>query len=233
MAAQLLLILGVDGAGKNHVANVGAAALAAAGHRVVTRSGYLSARDRPVTSSEDKGRLRLTEERLFLFAFPLLRPVIPFVVDALLRADLRRWNRRPAASGRTVVVSHTPIRVLAFTLGHRRADQPLQVPRRVGRTLHRVARDTGLRAVVLDVSPSVRAQRLSERAMRGRLDRFDRYLANPANAALAERIEATLVELAERYLDASVLYNDDLDDDAIAEGLGVGRVRMLPTAPVT
>lgn len=56
MAAQLLLILGVDGAGKNHVANVGAAALAAAGHRVVTRSGYLSARDRPVTSSEDKGR---------------------------------------------------------------------------------------------------------------------------------------------------------------------------------
>lgn len=223
----MLLILGVDGSGKNHVANVAVDALGEAGMPVGVRPGYLSARPTSARTSEGKRRLRLLEERLFLAAFPVLRPIVPLVAAALVQADVLRWQRRSAPRGRgapAVVVSHTPVRVLAFALGHRGVDQPLRVPGPAAAALRRLASVPGLRPVVLDVSPEVRARRLAERAMRGRLDHFDRYLADPTHAELAERIEATMVELAERHLGATVVVNDDLDLGAIAEALGLDRL---------
>ncbi len=216
----VLLILGVDASGKDHVANVAVGALTAGGVPTVRRPGWLCARAVARRSSEDKGGARLAQERLFVATFPLLRPLVIPLCGALLSADVRRFRRSRGADGKTtVVVSHTPIRVLAFALGHRGDDEPLRVGRRTERALRELAGTDGLRVVVLDISAEVRAARLADRAMRGRLDHLDRYLANPAHTALAERIEATLVELAVRYLDATVVHNDGLDDDAIAAAL--------------
>lgn len=215
---QLLFILGVDGAGKNHVANVVVQREQERGATVTKRSGYLTARDRDVVTSEAKGRGRLLEERLFLAGFPVLRWFVPTVVDALIRLDLRRWRRLPGPDGAplTVVISYTPLRVLAFTLGHRPAGAPWRVPPRLDRTLRRLG-DIGLRAVVLDVSPEVRNERVRERAGRGRIDAFDRYMTAPGSLARSERIEATLVELACTYLGARHIVNDDLSDDDIID----------------
>lgn len=116
----------------------------------------------------------------------------------------------------TMVISYTPLRVLAFTLGHRPAHAPWRVSPGLDRTLRRLAA-VGARAVVLDVSPEVRQERVQERARRGRIDAFDRYMTAPGNLARSERIEATLVELARTYLGAQHIVNDDLTDDDIID----------------
>jgi len=80
---------------------------------------------------------------------------------------------------------------------------------------------------VLDVSPDVRAARIAARAEAGRQDHLDRYMTRPGNEEVAERIEATTVALAQRYLGAVRIVNDDLDDEQIA--MLVGDVLWGPT----
>lgn len=214
---ELIVVLGVDGAGKNHVANVIVDAMVAAGEACALRAGYLSARDGAARSSEDKGRLRLWEERLFLATFPITRHLLPTLADLLIRADLRRLRARVAGPGSTVVASWTPLRVLAFAAGHRRAAQDIRLPRRLQRSLAQLRDEVSPRVVVLDVSPEVRERRLLSRAERGRLDHFDRYMTAPGHRDLSERIEAALIELAVTHLGATLIVNDDLDDRAILE----------------
>jgi hypothetical protein len=47
----------------------------------------------------------------------------------------------------------------------------------------------------------------------------------------AERIERSLVELATRYLDAAVIENDDLDDEALERALERALCRAAPPVP--
>jgi hypothetical protein len=114
-----LVILGVDASGKNHIANLAADLLAARGHPAAKRSGWLAAHPREVASSQDEGRVRRLEEWLFVTAYPLHRVLLPRLVDLAVRADLRLANRlgRRVGPG-TILISHTPVRVLAFHVGH-------------------------------------------------------------------------------------------------------------------
>ena len=80
--------------------------------------------------------------------------------------------------------------------------------------------------MVLDVAPATRRRRIADRIQSGTVDPFDRYmLADPDRA---ERIEHCLVELATRYLNATVIENDDLDDAALARELNRALGRPAP-----
>ncbi len=206
-----LVVLGIDASGKNHVANVAAEVLAEAGVTVHKRSAWLSARPRDVLTSEDKSAVRHALEWLFIRAYPLHRRFLPRVVDLAIHADLALARRRQHDPN-AILISHTPLRVLAFHLGH-----GATMPNYLARSLERVGAAVGQRTLVLDISHDVRLRRVAERASRGRRDPVDRYLTLPRNAELSERIEATLAHLAVTYFGATVVHNDDLDDEALAK----------------
>jgi len=83
--------------------------------------------------------------------------------------------------------------------------------------------------VVLDIDPAIRRRRIRRRLESGMADPFDRYMLDDPERA--ERIERSLVELATRYLDATVIENDDLDDDALERALERALRRAAPPAP--
>lgn len=202
------LILGTDLSGKDHVANVLADAAVAAGLPVERRRGMFSSSSDRSRSSEGKGTLALLLERIFLATLPLHYRVLPFLTTLLIEYDLLRYCRPKNA--RLVVVSHTPIRLLAFALGHLFPHaQSVVMPTMATSALRRLQRRTRARVVVLDIDHAVRKRRLTERSSRGADDVFDRYMRSDAERS--ERIEAILVTLACEYLQATVIENNDLD----------------------
>ena len=211
----VLLILGTDAAGKDYVAEFLIRHWQAAGYAVEKRAGRFSAAavdDR--SSSERKGRWGRFQERVFLGLFPLLRPLLLAVARLLLARDRHRF--RPSAVP-LAVVSHTALRLLALALGQRREGWAALARRPdLERTLRAVL-PPSTTVVVLDVAPATRRRRIAARIRSGTVDPFDRYML--ADLDRAERIEHCLVELATRYLNATVIENDDLDDAALARAL--------------
>lgn len=211
----VLLILGTDAAGKDHVAEFLIRRWRAAGHRVEKRTGKLAAPAADArSSSERKGRWGRFQERVFLGLFPLLRPVLLAVARLLLARDRRRF--RPSTLP-LVVVSHTGLRLLALVLGqHREGWAALARSPVLERTL-RAMPPPGTLVVVLDVAPATRHRRITARIQSGTVDPFDRYML--ADLDRAEHIEHCLVELATRYLNAALIENDDLDEEALEREL--------------
>ena len=223
----VLLILGTDAAGKDYVAEFLIRRWRAAGHRVEKRAGGFAAPAADArSSSERKGRWGRFRERAFLGLFPLLRPLLPAVAQRLLARDRRRF--RPSAVP-LVVVSYTALRLLALVLGQRRegADALARHP-----ALERAlcaAPPPATAVAVLDVAPATRRRRIAARIRSGTVDPFDRFmLADPDRA---ERIERCQVELATRYLNATVIENDDLDDAALERELERALGRPAPFLP--
>ena len=219
----VLLILGTDAAGKDYVAEFLIRRWRAAGHHVEKRAGGFAAPAADArSSSERKGRWGRFQERAFLGLFPLLRPLLPAVARLLLARDRRRF--RPSVVP-LVVVSHTALRLLALVLGRQRERRDALGHPALARAL-RAARPPDTTVVVLDVAPATRRRRIAARIQSGTVDPFDRYmLADPDRA---ERIEHCLVELATRYLNATVIENDDLDDAALARELNRALGRPAP-----
>lgn len=223
----VLLILGTDAAGKDYVADFLIRHWRAAGYTVEKRAGRFSASavdDR--SSSERKGRWGRFRERAFLGLFPLLRPLLPAVAWLLLARDRRRFQ--PSAVP-LVVVSHTALRLLALVLGQQREGWAALARRPTLERALRAAPPPGTTVVVLDVAPATRRRRIAARIQSGTVDPFDRYmLADPDRA---ERIERCLVKLATRYLNATVIENDDLDAAALERELAraLGRPAPFPS----
>ena len=116
-----------------------------------------------------------------------------------------------------MVVSHTALRLLALVLGQRRegSGRPRPPPGPGARPAR--GAPPGTAVAVLDVAPATRRRRIAARIRSGTVDPFDCYmLADPDRA---EHIEHCLVELATRYLNATVIENDDLDDAALEREL--------------
>lgn len=212
----VLLILGTDLSGKDHVANVYGDAALAAGVPMERRRGMFSAPADRRRSSEGKGCLALFLERLFLATLPLHCRFLPVLTTMFLHYDL--WRFRPSRQRRLVVVSHTPIRLLAFSLGHlaSRAEEVI-VPPLAAAALARLRQVTAARVVVLDIAPEVRQGRLAERRRRGTEDIFDGYMRR--DALRSERIEAILVTLAVSHLGAVVVENNDLEPQHLLSAL--------------
>lgn len=205
----VLLVLGTDMAGKDQFANVVADAALHAGLLVERRRGGFSAVSNRRRTSEGKGWFRLAGEWLFLRTLPLHLRLLPYLTALMLLADLRRFHLPPDRM--VLVVSHTAIRMLAFALGHLYHDAAaVRLPTLVQRALERVGPTTKTCVLVLDIDHRIRAERMAERARRGTLDWFDRYLGQDPDRL--ERIEAILVWIGERWLHARKVENNNLSD---------------------
>lgn len=218
----LLLILGTDLAGKDHFANVVNDAAEAAGITVERRRGAFSARPARQRTSEHKSLFALWEEWLFLATLPLHCRLLPYVIAWLIRLDLRRFSQPPGKS--VLVVSHTALRLLAFSLGHRfTSPEEIQLPPVTRRALQAIVPATSAVTVALDIDHQVREKRMAERVNRGTVDYFDRYMAS--DLARSERIERFLVWIGQTFLNAVTIVNNDLSDAEL--------LALLPGGPPT
>lgn len=213
---EVLLILGTDLAGKDHFTNVLIDAALLSGRKVERRRGAFSASPDHLRSSEGKGLIKLWIEWFFLFSLPIHCRFIPYLVVFLIHRDLRRFRRPSGCS--VIVVSHTPIRLLAFALGHmhERIDD-IRLPAMVERALQIIVSTTQTRALVLDIDHRIRESRMHERLRRGTVDCFDRYMANDPHRS--ERIERFLVWISETYLGAVRIENNNISDADILASL--------------
>lgn len=206
---RALLILGTDMAGKDHFANVVANAALHAGILVERRRGAFSAAGNRRRTSEGKDWFRLACEWLFLRTLPLHLRLLPHLTALLLLADLRRF--RQPSDRMVLVVSHTAIRLLAFALGHLHENlATIRLPALAQQALRQVGSATGACVVVLDIDHTIRVERMAERARRGTVDWFDRYLGR--DPIRSERIEAILVWIGERWLNATRVENNNCSD---------------------
>ncbi|MEO1365762.1 MAG: hypothetical protein AAFX50_01205 [Acidobacteriota bacterium] len=204
-----VLLLGTDAAGKNHVADVWIRRLAELGQPLLVQEGWLSAPPGEPQGDDEKSWLSKLAEETFLTVFPLLAWALPTILNLLLYRDLRRF---PDDGRRRLVVSHSALRILAFTLGARgRGEKDLPASSR--RALAAFRRRSRAVVLVLDVDHDVRRRRIEARRDRGDDDPFDRFML--ADGERSERIEACLVDLATEDLGAHLIVNDALDDDAL------------------
>jgi len=221
---SVLLILGTDAAGKDYVADFLVRRWQARGHLLEKRAGaFAGAAVDARSSSARKGRWGRFQERVFLTLFPLVRPLTPYLAQKLLARDQQRF--RPADRP-LVVVSHTALRLLAFAYGPIIPPPPLSPA--LGQALHALQATTRATAIVLDIDPAIRQQRIAARVRQGTVDPFDQYMQ--ADVERAERIERYLVTLAIEYLQAGVIENNHLTDDALEMALADALLqRTLPS----
>lgn len=214
---NVLLILGTDAAGKNYIADFIHQSLCDAGIAVEKREGWFSAPATGNVSSEKKSPFALLLEKMFLRIFPATKFFLPLLLTLLIKADLRRFRRQP---GKLLVISHTGLRILAFYLGHIFRDQEaIRLPGHLDRALRAIPHVTGTQTIVLDISDHIRKKRIARRSRDGKIDNFDRYMAD--NEKRSERIEAYLLWLATKYLHAAIIENNDLSDEELAGAINL------------
>jgi hypothetical protein len=208
---DVLLILGMDGSGKNYLANLTSDHISDLGFLVEKRERKLSGKPTDATSSEDKTWSDFLTEKLFLFLFPYCRPIIPFIVYLLLDRDLKSFRKQQ--SKKAIVIGNNALRLLAFYLGHVYQDySKIKLPKYLENKLDLFVNKTEIKTIVLDIDNQIRRERIATRAARGKMDNMDRYMADPKNIDLSERIESYLVWIAVKYLHAIKIDNNNLCD---------------------
>lgn len=209
---DVILLLGTDASGKDHVANILVKMIEEAGGVAEKRQRFFGGRSTRAASSENKGFLDTLQERVFLVLFSRLGFLLPLLLSIITRWDLWRY-RRPAGKN-LVVVGHNGLRALAFHLGHRfTSAADIRLPGYLASTLQRVRKRTGAHVIVLDVEDHVRRKRIAARLAEGAEDTFDRYMNS--DSARGEHIEACLVHLVLDYLDGRLIENNDLSENEL------------------
>lgn len=207
----LVLIIGTDASGKDHVARLVLAHLQEAGVFLEKRRGWLSAPACAADSSEHKGPGRLFAERLFLRIYPLIAWALPPALTLCILADVliyRTLRRRPV-----MVVSHTALRLLAFHMGH---DDAFRMPAHLGKALAKL-RGLGLQTLFVTTERHVRLGRIHDRIRRDKVDHFDLYMADRPHHG--ERVTDALECIAVEHLQARTICNDAHGDEHIAAAL--------------
>jgi hypothetical protein len=208
---RLVLILGTDASGKDHVARLALAHLQGAGVCLEKRRGWLSAPACAADSSEHKSSGRLFAERLFLRIYPLIAWALPTALTLCILADAliyRLARRKPA-----MVVSHTALRLLAFHMGH---EDTFHMPIRLGKALATL-RGQELRTLFVTTERHVRMGRIHDRIQRNKVDNFDLYMFKRPRHG--ERVTDALERIAVEHLRARTIPNDAHGDEHIAAAL--------------
>lgn len=208
---KLVLILGTDASGKDHVARLVLAHLQEAGAFLEKRRGWLSAPACAAETSEHKGPGRLFSERLFLRIHPLIAWALPPALTLCILADVlvyRFLRRKPV-----MVVSHTALRLLAFHMGH---DDAFRMPAHLGKALATL-RGLGLQTLFVTTERHVRLGRIHDRIRRDKVDHFDLYMARRPRHG--ERVTDALERIAVEHLQAWTIRNDAHGDEHIAAAL--------------
>lgn len=217
-------MVGTDAAGKDHVAGIIEQLITKAGGKPERRKRWLNGKVVQGASSAGKHPVELLLEQLFLFLFPFLGWILPLVLTILLRRDIRRFDR---SGKQVIVVGHNCLRGLAFYWGHRyQTPEQIRVSSSLAKALAALCDVRGVHVLVLDVDDDIRQQRIEKRERCGKADNFDRYMAN--NSRYSERIEDMLVWLAQTYLHAQLMRNNDLSTKEIQEQLTAGFLGRTP-----
>lgn len=215
---DVILLLGTDAAGKDHVAVILETMIREAGGEVEKRRRFFAGAITEERSSTDKGLLDSLQERMFLLLLPSLGTLLPFLVNRLLLRDIRRF--KPPAK-KLIVVGHNGLRALAFYLGHsRKLSAKRRLPDYLIGTLHHLQQKTAVHIIVLDVDDHIRKQRIAQRLDSGKADNFDQYMA--ANGSRSERIESALVQLTIQHLGGAMIVNNDLSEDDLRSHIEKG-----------
>lgn len=208
---DVVLILGTDAAGKDHVANILADMIHEVGGEVQKRRGFLSGSPSRTKDSTKKSLWQHAQELVFLSLYARVGPLLPLAVCGVARLDAMRFKE---PERKLIVVGHHGLRALAFYLGdkpERRA--ALALSGCLENAFQAMRERTNLHTIVIDIHHDVRKQRLTARGATGDQDFFDRYMLK--HVGLGERIEASLVNLAQKYLDATLITNNDLSEQEI------------------
>jgi len=224
MNAPKILILGTDAAGKNFVGQLLFKHLLTHDVDCAFRERRLSAADNRGIE-KDKSTPGHLAEWAFVSCYPLLKPLMPTVVDALLRLDLARSKAGDRAE---IIVSHTALRLAAFDLGHQlESVADIRVPASTATLLQRLKQQLAGDVVVLDIAHATRLKRVNARGESS--DPFDRYLA--ARPELSERIEACMVHIACEYLEATLIVNDDLSEKELLTAVAKSSAAFAGISP--
>lgn len=215
---DIVLIIGTDAAGKDHIANIVAKMISEAGGSVEKRKRFLSGKVTREASSTNKSKVDLFLERSFLRLYPYLGKLLPLALDIVLKRDLNHFKY---PGEKLVVVGHNCLRGLAFHWGHRHdGTGQIRMPSGLQATLKKMRSLKGLHVLVLDVDDEVRKKRIEQRAALGEADYFDLYMAE--NSERSERIESVLVWLTQEYLNGQLIENNDLAETDIRSLLQEG-----------
>lgn len=214
---DIVLIVGTDASGKDHLANILTQMITEAGGTWERRKRLLTGKPTQECHNAPKSRLELLLEKLFLLLLPSLGFLLPGGAEKILRHDIQKI-RRQVSRNKVVVVGHNCLRGLAFYWGHHCGSRHISPS--LAQTLQRMRTIPGLFTIVLNVDDALRKIRIAKRAKRGLADHFDEYLMR--NGALSVRIEETLVWLTRTYLGAMVIRNDDLPEEELRALLAQG-----------
>jgi len=209
---DVILLIGTDASGKDHIAGVLEKMIEEGGGCVEKRKRSFSGPVTQETSSANKGLADRIQESLFLTLYPLCGRALPWLFCAWTRLDLMMF--RPPHK-KLIVVGHNGLRAMAFHWA-RHASKTGGLPpvsSSAYRSFARLRQQTGAHAIVLDVDHAVRHKRIQERVAKDVADRFDLHMLE--NPSFSEHVEASLVKGAQGLLNAELIINNDLKEDAI------------------
>ncbi len=208
---DVILLLGTDASGKDHVANVLERFIRKRGGDVEKRKRYFSGRPTDEASSIHKSFFDHLQERVFLALYPRMGALLPLLMNAMIRWDVARFS---APDKKLIVVGHNALRAMAFHWGHSESSAAaFHIPTYLREAFHKANEKTGAHAIVLDVDHAVRHARIASRVRRRVADSFDRYMMQ--DPARSERIEACLVSAARELLNAQTMINNELLEEEI------------------
>lgn len=207
---DVVLLLGTDASGKDHVANILEAVILEKGGSIEKRKRFFSGRRTKERHSQTKGWADRAQESVFLRLYPVLGFLLPFLMACLVLADALLYG---PAERKLLVVGYNPLRALAFYWAGKGGPKDKTLPLFLCWAFGVLLKKTGATVVVLDVDPQVRRRRLNSRLQHGLADRFDLYMLEDEQRS--ERIEACLIHGAEKLCGARLLRNNDLDENAI------------------
>ncbi|WP_028586080.1 P-loop NTPase family protein [Desulfogranum mediterraneum] len=218
---ELILIVGTDAAGKDHLARIVEEMILEAGYPVEKRKRLLCGKLTREHSSSAKSWFELCLEKAFIRCFPSARRWLPWLLTLLLRRDIRRFSH---PQKKVVIVGHNYLRGLALSWGHPAHSQwPRHISPLLEQTLAEMRALPGFHAIVLDVDDAIRKKRISRRLALGEADNFDCYMAEDRERS--ERIEEILVQLVKDHLGGQLIRNNDLTEKELRTLLSQGFAR--------
>lgn len=216
---DVILLLGTDASGKDHVANVLMKMIHDSGGEVEKRQRFFSGTPTRAVSSEGKGAFETLQEKLFLRFFKHLGPILPMLVSLVTLWDLRRF--RLPKEKKLVVIGHNCMRALGFYLAHNfKSPEQIRLPWYLVRVIETLLSKTEVHVIALDVEDHVRKQRIAKRISEGAEDEFDKYMHKDGDRS--EHIEACLVYLSLKYLEGQLIENNDLTEEELRDLLKTG-----------
>jgi hypothetical protein len=222
---DVVLFLGLDAAGKDHVANILTDMIEETGKAVEKRRSFLCGRRSFTKDSSKKTLVAMVRQKLFLSFHGPFAPFVPPVLNWLLKRDISKYA--PPQS-KLVVVGHHAIKALAFSLAKTcHGSQDFAISPSIENTLRQLREKTKAHVVMVEVDPRIRAQRIKRRIEAGCYNDIDLFISR--QPMQAKRIEEKLSYVAREILGGVRLVNNNLPDAQLKTALIEGFVTTQPS----